>query len=54
MKEKYTVKKLIFDFRDNPGGYLDQATKMLDTIIPKDEDILVIEYQTSEYKVQSK
>ena len=54
LKTKKEVKQVIFDFRDNPWGYLEQAIKMLDAIIPKNEDILVIEYKTSEYKVQSK
>jgi carboxyl-terminal processing protease len=33
LKNKHNVKNIIFDLRDNPGGYLDVAKKILDEII---------------------
>lgn len=33
LKNKHNVKNIIFDLRDNPGGYLDVAKKILDELI---------------------
>ncbi|MGL4632357.1 MAG: S41 family peptidase [Leadbetterella sp.] len=35
--KKSGMQKLILDLRDNPGGYLDQATNILDELIPGKE-----------------
>ncbi len=54
LRQRKNIKKIIFDFRDNPGGYLDQAVKMLDIMIPKGKNILEIKYKNGEIKIKSK
>ena len=34
------MKKLVIDLRDNPGGYLEQAYKMVDELLPKGKKIV--------------
>lgn len=40
--EKKGMKRLILDLRDNPGGYLSQAYKLADELIPKDTKMRAI------------
>ncbi len=39
--EKGNTKNLVIDLRDNPGGYLQQATKMLSQLFPQPRQLLV-------------
>lgn len=38
------VKKVIFDLRNDPGGYLDQASDMLSYFVPKGEATTILSY----------
>jgi carboxyl-terminal processing protease len=38
------TKKVIFDLRNNPGGYLDQVSDMLSHFVPKDEATAIVSY----------
>ncbi|MBZ0257647.1 S41 family peptidase [bacterium] len=44
------MKKLVFDLRYNPGGYLDQAVKIADIFLPKGELITYTYGRESPYK----
>lgn len=42
LKEDTRVRKIIFDVRNNPGGYLDKVSKMLWNFVPKDENTAIV------------
>lgn len=42
LKEKKSVKKVIFDLRNNPGGYLGEVSNMLSYAIPKGEATAIV------------
>ena len=44
IKGNWNVKKIIFDLRNNPGGYLDQVNEMLSNFVPAGEPVSVIKY----------
>lgn len=51
------MKHMIFDLRDNTGGYLDQALNLSNCFLPKDSDIVFIEglhQPREEYKADGK
>ena len=48
LKEK-GAKSIILDLRDNPGGYLDRATKLADEFLPKNELIVFTEGKNKKY-----
>jgi carboxyl-terminal processing protease len=43
------MKKLMLDLRDNPGGYLDRATKMVDEFLPDHKLIVYTDGKESRY-----
>ena len=43
------MKKLVLDLRDNPGGYLDQAFKMADELLPKGKKVVYTKARRSEF-----
>jgi len=43
------AKSIILDLRDNPGGYLDRATKLVDEFLPKNEMIVYTEGKNKKY-----
>jgi carboxyl-terminal processing protease len=43
------MKKLILDLRDNPGGYLDQAFKMSDEMLPKGRRVVYTKGRRPEF-----
>lgn len=43
------MKRLILDLRNNPGGYLDQAYKMADELLPKGKKIVYTKGRRSEF-----
>lgn len=45
------AKSLVFDLRDNPGGYLSQAIEIADFFLPKDVEIMSIDYKAYEDEV---
>lgn len=55
----YNIKKLsaqnakgiVLDLRDNPGGYLTEAIELADFFLPKDVEIMSIDYKTFEDEV---
>jgi len=48
LKEKGAT-SIILDLRDNPGGYLDRATKLADEFLPKNELIVFTEGKNKKY-----
>ncbi|MEZ0537258.1 S41 family peptidase [Caldicellulosiruptoraceae bacterium PP1] len=53
--DKKNIRKVIFDVRNNPGGYLDEVVKMAEYFVPEGP-IVTIEYRGSkdEYKSKNK
>jgi carboxyl-terminal processing protease len=43
------LKKLILDLRNNPGGYLDQAFKMADELLPEGKKVVYTKARRSEF-----
>ncbi len=43
------MKKLILDLRNNPGGYLEQAYKMVDNLLPKGKKVVYTKGRRSEF-----
>lgn len=48
------ITKLIIDVRDNPGGYMDAVTSILDELIPGEHTLLTTKSKDNEEKVLSK
>lgn len=44
------MKKLVLDFRNNPGGYLEQASQMANEFVDKGDTILYTEYNNKKTK----
>lgn len=44
IKNNGSIKKIVFDLRNNPGGYLDQVNEMLSNFVPVWEPVSVIKY----------
>lgn len=51
-KEK-RVKRIIIDVRNNPGGYLDQVSKILWYFVPEGEATAIVDYGAREQKYMS-
>lgn len=53
--DKKNIKNIIFDVRNNPGGYLDEAVKICELFVPEGP-IVTIEYNTfkEDYKSKNK
>ena len=51
--EEEGIEKVIFDLRDNPGGYLDQVLEVLKLLVVND-DILHVQYKDSSKDFRSK
>lgn len=47
------AKGFVFDLRHNPGGSLDAVEKILELLIPKGEEMVVIRYKNSEQIIYS-
>lgn len=45
------AKSIVFDLRDNPGGYLSQAIAISDFFLPKGSEIMSIDYKASDDQV---
>lgn len=54
VKKNKKTKKIIIDLRNNPGGYLDEVSKMLGHFIPKGETTVLVKYIKWEKKYISK
>ncbi len=54
LKQHKRAKKLIIDVRNNPGGYLDQVSRVLSYFVPKGEATAIVWYGESDqvYKSQ--
>lgn len=42
------ISNIIFDLRNNPGGYLEQAAKALSLFIPKNEPTIFVKYKNTQ------
>ncbi|MDD3302664.1 MAG: S41 family peptidase [Candidatus Gracilibacteria bacterium] len=54
IKNNKSIKNIIIDLRNNPGGYLDQVTDMLGFFVPLDEPTAVVKYQDYQLSYKSK
>ncbi|MFN6943795.1 MAG: S41 family peptidase [Cytophagaceae bacterium] len=48
------MKQLVLDLRDNPGGYMDRATKMVDDFLPEKKMIVYTKGKDSRYNSEIK
>ncbi len=49
-----SVKKIIFDVRNNPGGYLDEVSKILGYFVPEGEPTAIVSYGQKEIQYKSR
>ncbi|NUJ97518.1 S41 family peptidase [Candidatus Gracilibacteria bacterium] len=54
IKEDKKITKIIFDLRNNPGGYLDEVNDMLSLFIQKGDAVSVVKYTTLSLMNKSK
>lgn len=54
IKEDTWIKKIIFDVRNNPGGYLDEVAYMLSYFVPEGEPTAVIDYGETQREFTSR
>ncbi|MDD3645983.1 MAG: S41 family peptidase [Candidatus Gracilibacteria bacterium] len=53
LQKNKNITKIIFDLRNNPGGYLDQVTNMLSFFVPEGEPTAIVKYRSGNIAYKS-